>query len=135
VLVAGGAEEELHADGSARDMDIPHIRGTLAGPVADRDGGRAGARAAGLGFPDSALMHAHRDGSYAFMDQRLGRHNELNVGSVRRGRVHVGCREQLRGLQLGQFGQRHDGMRVSHADGQGGPGDLEPGRADQRPGR
>jgi hypothetical protein len=77
-------------------------------------------------------MNAHRDGSYALMDQRLGRHNELNVGAVRRGRVHVGCGEQLRGLQLGQFGQRHDGMRVPHADGQGGPCDFESRGADQR---
>ena len=123
-----GAEEELHADDAAGDVDVPHVRGALAGPVADRDGGGAGAGAAGLGLPDSALVDAHGDGSDAVVDQRFGRHNELDVGAVRRRRVHVGCREQLRGLQLGQFGQRHDGVRVAHADGQGGPCDFEPRR-------
>ena len=103
----------------------------VAGPVTNGDGGGARTGAAGLGLPHTSLVHAHGDGSYAVLHQRLCGNHELDVGSVDRLGIHHGGFEKLRGRELAEFGQCNHRVRVAHADREAGPGNFQAVCADQ----
>ena len=75
-----------HADHTAGHLDPPGVGSSLARPLPRGERRRRRTGAAGEGLAAPPLMHAHPDAANAVGDERVGRHDELDVGAVRAAR-------------------------------------------------
>ncbi len=71
---------------TAGHLDPPGVGGAVACPLACGECGRGRAGAAGEGLPAPPLVHPHPDASDTVDHERILRHDELDVGAVRRHR-------------------------------------------------